>query len=100
MDRGGNRLMSQRCLFLVVSCMFAGLTAAHEPATTNATPLSEEVVRARADALIAQMTPQEKSYQLGQYFYFQISPTMNTSVDAAVRAGEVGSLLFVSDPVQ
>lgn len=36
----------------------------------RAAELSEEAVRARADALVAQMTPEEKAAQLTQYFYF------------------------------
>lgn len=41
-----------------------------------AAPLSEAIVRARADALIAQMTPEEKAAQLSLYFYFQTMPSM------------------------
>src|ERR1700741_736966 len=63
-----------------------------------AAPLSDQAVRARADALIAQMTPEEKAGQLSQFFYFQIMPPMNTRADAAVAAGGAVSLLFVTDP--
>lgn len=56
-------------LLLAGSCL-AALPAA-------AAPLSEEAVRAKADALIAQMTPEEKAGQLTQFFYFQGFAPMN-----------------------
>ena len=54
-------------------------------------------VRRRADALIAQMTPEEKAGQITQYFYFP-APGMRDLPEAELRAGRVGSLLFVTDP--
>ena len=53
---------------------------------------------ARADALIAQMSPEEKAGQLSQFFYFQMAPAMNKPIDAMIAAGGAGSLLFVTDP--
>jgi beta-glucosidase len=50
----------------------------------------------RADALLKQMTPEEKLGQLNQLFRFAPSPKM----DEQVGKGEVGSLLFVTDPVE
>jgi len=81
---------------------------------------SDAEVAARVDALIAGMTVAEKAGQLTQYFYFDIpSPDQpgggNTggaeapgpgfagqgnTVEAALARGEVGSLLFVTDPAQ
>src|SRR2546430_1208798 len=64
-------------------------------------PLSDEAVRARADALIAQMTPEEKAGQLTQYFYFAVPgmpAAMTQPIDTAVEQGKAGSLLMVSDP--
>ena len=85
-------LLAGVCLSILVG----GSVAARESGTP-APPLSEDAVQARADALIAQMTPEEKAGQLSQYFYFQIFPPMNTRIDAAVEAGGAGSLLFVTD---
>jgi len=68
----------------------------------------------RVDALIAQMTVAEKAGQLTQYFYFDIPPSREhqdldlpgaapggeADVEAALARGEVGSLLFVTDPAK
>ena len=70
-------------------------------------------VRARAEELLAQMTPAEKAGQLTQYFYFRLpagadaDPALGLDpdeqpamVEAALARGEVGSLLFVTDPAE
>ncbi len=69
---------------------------------------SDAEVAARVDALIAQMTVAEKAGQLTQYFYFDLPRSegdqdaalsaLQAAVDAALARGEVGSLLFVTDP--
>ena len=72
---------------------------------------STEEIRARVDELIAQMTPAEKAGQLTQYFYFKLPPEAEIEpalgldrdkqpamVEEALGRGEVGSLLFVTDP--
>lgn len=63
-------------------------------------------IRARADELIAQMTPEEKAGQLTQYFYFGFMRSVGSpdaarqpdAVEDALKRGEVGSLLFVTEP--
>ncbi|HEY1012079.1 MAG TPA: glycoside hydrolase family 3 N-terminal domain-containing protein [Herpetosiphonaceae bacterium] len=55
-------------------------------------------LRQRADALLADMTLEEKAGQLTQYFYLPGLAPQNEFVDGQVRAGGAGSLLFVSDP--
>ena len=70
-------------------------------------------IRARAEELVRQMTPAEKAGQLTQYFYFRLPPSAETEpalgmdldaqpreVEAALRRGAVGSLLFVTDPAE
>ncbi len=70
-------------------------------------------VRARAEELLTQMTPAEKAGQLTQYFYFRLpagaapDPALGMDPDAQPRAveqaltqGQVGSLLFVTDPAE
>src|SRR5271165_6225585 len=86
-------------MVITVIRIFA-LTPAAAAAQPPAMPVAptEKVVRARADALIAQMTPQEKAGQLSQFFYFTIFPPMNAGTDAAIEAGGAGALLFVTDP--
>ena len=73
----------------------------------------EQTIRSRADALIAEMTTAEKAGQLTQYFYFGFereisvggeagagSGSQSEAVEAALARGEVGSLLFVTDPAE
>ncbi|HEV2074060.1 MAG TPA: hypothetical protein VGR29_10510, partial [Thermomicrobiales bacterium] len=78
----------------------------HPPTNDNAMK-----VRQRAEGLLQQMTPAEKAGQLTQYFYFgsvsdQESPDGSgplpqpAVIEAALRRGEVGSLLFVTDPAE
>lgn len=75
---------------------------AAEPArpASNA-PASDAEAIAKADALIAQMTVEEKVGQLTQLFSLPASIKLPLpKVDDRVRKGQVGSLLFVSDPVE
>ena len=69
---------------------------------------SDEDVRARVDALLAEMTPQEKAGQLTQYFYMDFmrdqsgdgAPSQPEMVDAAMARSGVGSLLFLTDAAE
>src|SRR3954452_20576993 len=61
----------------------------------------------RVEALLAQLTPAEKAGQLTQYFYLGspdatvgASPQGSGEVEGALARGEVGSLLFVTDPAE
>jgi len=56
---------------------------------------SDAEVRARADALIAQMTPEEKAGQLVTLFAL---PQMARGIEAQIASGAAGSLLFATDP--
>lgn len=51
----------------------------------------------RVDALLSQMTIEEKVGQLNQLFYFTrfMKPEM---IEPDIRAGKIGSLLFLTDP--
>lgn len=62
--------------------------------TPSNKPPDDRGVRERVDALLKQMTTEEKIGQLSQLFRFESSK----NVDAAVAKGQVGSLLFVTDP--
>jgi beta-glucosidase len=66
-----------------------------------------KTVQSQVDELIAKMTPAEKAGQLTQYFYFSLPPGAESMlqeqpkmVEAALREGAAGSLLFVTDPAQ
>lgn len=65
--------------------------------TSQATTKSGDTARQRADALLAQMTLDEKIGQLNQLFFFS-SFQKEESMNEGIRKGEIGSLLFVTDP--
>ena len=75
--------------------------------------MTDAAIRSRADELIARMTAAEKAGQLSQYFYFGSQQETDAassdlgqpsgqpaSVEAALKHGEAGSLLFVNDPAE
>ena len=79
----------------------------------TSTSTSDIAIRERVEEILADMTPAEKAGQLTQYFYFgglsdadaegsgQMPPSQQAAlVDAALARGEVGSLLFVTDPAE
>ena len=77
------------------------MTSSQVDGTTSPT------VEDRVDALIRDMTVAEKAGQLTQYFYLGApdatvgaSPQKAGEVEAALAAGGVGSLLFVTDPAE
>src|SRR5690349_13445454 len=77
---------------LAVSALALGsapLAAAHP----SPKPLSDSAVSARAEAILAQMTPAEKAAQL--VVYFALSNT-KAATDQQVENG-AGAVLFVSD---
>lgn len=82
----------------------AGLMLGALPASGAAAPAadrpqhSESEISKRAKALLAQMTPEEKAGQLSQYFYMAHTP-LEAPVEKLIADGQVGSALFVSDPV-
>ena len=70
-----------------------------------------QTVQSQVDELLAQMTPAEKAGQLTQYFYFRLPPGAEPAqgfdpdaqpamVEAALREGLAGSLLFVTNPAE
>src|SRR5271154_3389691 len=80
-------LLSSICL------LFSTAAGAQGPTTSSD--------RAHADALLAQMTTEEKIGQLNQPFYLKLPiPGVKTdpvSYEDRVRRGEVGSFLFLTD---
>lgn len=61
---------------------------------------NDPAIERRIDALLRQMTPEEKVGQLNQYsFGMPTGPgTGRSNVEEAIRRGEVGSFLNVTDP--
>ena len=75
----------------------ASTTAAKASSGTAAPQATDDrQVLARADAILAQMTVEEKVGQLVQLFKLPVLPP----VDDKVRSGQVGSLLFITDPAE
>src|SRR5271168_1959017 len=58
-------------------------------------PIQDAAVRQRADALLQQMTPEEKVGQLSQLF---LLTKPDTAMESRIAKGQLGSLLFVTDP--
>ncbi|MDO9607988.1 MAG: glycoside hydrolase family 3 N-terminal domain-containing protein, partial [Brevundimonas sp.] len=78
---------------LTLSAAAAGVSASSVTASSAAAaPVSEADATARANALLARMTLDEKAAQVSQFFMFG-DPA---SFEPKVRAG-AGSLLFVTD---
>jgi beta-glucosidase len=83
----------QAALLLILAFAIAPLTSSQTPATA---PPDDAAVHQRADALLKQMTLEEKIGQLSQLFDFGKSK----EIDDAVAKGQLGSLLFVTDPAE
>ncbi len=83
----------QSALLLILAFAIAPLTSSQTPATA---PPDDAAVHQRADALLKEMTLEEKIGQLSQLFDFGKSK----EIDDAVAKGQLGSLLFVTDPVE
>ena len=66
-------------------------------ARTSGSKTAQLSVDRRVDALLTQMTIEEKVGQLNQLFFFSqfMKPEM---IEPDIRAGKIGSLLFVTDP--
>jgi beta-glucosidase len=58
---------------------------------------TDDTLNQRATSLMAAMSLEEKVGQLCQYFYMPMFTAQNEFVEAEVRAGRTGSLLFVSN---
>jgi beta-glucosidase len=83
----------QSVLLLILAFAIAPLTSSQTPATA---PPDDAAVHQRADALLKQMTLEEQIGQLSQLFDFGKSK----EIDDAVAKGQLGSLLFVTDPAE
>jgi beta-glucosidase len=93
------RLSSARSLALqIFGCTLVLLAAPFTFAqqTSSAKPPDDQEVRRRADALLKQMTLEEKIAQLSQMFDL---PPQEPVEDAAAK-GKLGSVLFVTDPAR
>ena len=83
----------QKSLFFLFALAIAPPAFGQTPA---AAPPDDAAVRERADLLLKQMTLEEKIGQLSQLFDFG----KEKAIDDAVSKGQLGSLLFVTDPAE
>ena len=81
----------------IVLCLIALVSTLPGLAQNASAPLDDAAVRQRADALLKQMTLEEKIGQLSQLFDFPESKAM---IDETVVKTGIGSVLFVTDPVE
>ena len=79
----------------VALCLAIVVTLSALPVTSR--PRAPQSIDRRVDELLSQMTIEEKVGQLNQLFYFAqfMKPEM---IEPDIRAGKIGSLLFVTDP--
>uniref|UniRef100_A0A7V4XQ68 Beta-glucosidase BglX n=1 Tax=Acidobacterium capsulatum TaxID=33075 RepID=A0A7V4XQ68_9BACT len=88
------------CFAATLMLGLSGMTmSAHAQAPGN----SSAAVEQRADHLLAEMSTQEKIGQLSQLFYFGPNVKIpgfdsGPSMETQIAKGEVGSLLFITDP--
>lgn len=81
---------------IVIALNFAPLTCIRAQRREQVKPVVADHARRRAEALMAQMTLEEKLGQMNQLFFFGAQPT--EPMTAAIRNGQIGSFLFISDP--
>lgn len=89
--------MSRAILCFAISLSFAAIGFAQNQ------PLTDAQVEQRVDSLLQQMTTDEKIGQLSQEFVFDTSIAGQSTPEELQRQlaqGELGSLLFVTDPVK
>jgi beta-glucosidase len=75
----------------------SGGQAAGSPTGGARAPQADADVTRRANDLLRQMTLEEKVGQVHQLFFFS-QMAKPEAMDASIRAGKIGSLLFVTDP--
>ncbi|MGC1482777.1 MAG: beta-glucosidase BglX [Candidatus Acidiferrum sp.] len=83
----------QSALFLILALASVPFALSQTP---SGAPPDDAAVHQRADALLKQMTLDEKIGQLSQLFDFR----KDQAIDDAVAKGQLGSLLFVTDPAE
>ncbi len=90
---GATRLLLIVVTLLLLICSPTISVNAHQ---TTKPAAADQQVKRRADALLAQMTLDEKIGQMNQLFFFPFQP--EDSFKDGIRKGQTGSLLFVIDP--
>ena len=92
-----NRLLAAVTILVLLGSLPLGVAAGQQNARQQtASSAGDRRVRERANALLAQMTLEEKLGQMNQLFFFGSST--EGPIAQGIRSGQVGSLLFISDP--
>jgi beta-glucosidase len=76
--------------------LLSAVGAAQEASAAAAPYVASDPVQRRADDLLKSLSTEEKIGQLSQVFFFGPS----TSLDERIRKGQMGSILFTTDPKQ
>ncbi|KFG89509.1 Glycoside hydrolase family protein [Sphingobium herbicidovorans NBRC 16415] len=97
------KLASTASLLLAPVCSLAPaaaqpLSASADSAAVQIRPLDAKA-RARIDALIRQMTPEEKAGQLTNLFSLPY-PVFQKKLESGIENGTIGNVLFVTDPAE
>lgn len=87
-----NRLLAALTILVLIGSSAIRLNARQQTAVAA----GDRRVRERANALLAQMTLEEKLGQMNQLFFF--GANTEGPITQGIRSGQVGSLLFISDP--
>ena len=92
-----NRLLAAVTILVLLGSLPLGVAAGQQTARQQtASAAGDRRVRERANALLAQMTLEEKLGQMNQLFFF--GSNTEGPIAQGIRSGQVGSLLFISDP--
>jgi beta-glucosidase len=87
--------------YLMASCVYAlsalAILGAAHVGRGQSSPLADAEVRRRADALLQQMTVEEKAGQLNQSSGVGIEGFIKKTPDADIQQGRVGSILWLID---
>ena len=93
MNRKSKRLGARQALICTLSALMTVVASGQTP---SAVLPDDKAVEKRVNALLDRMTLEEKIGQLSQLFLFGPSK----QVDDALAKGQLGSLLFVTDPAR
>jgi beta-glucosidase len=94
--RNARFILTIAMILTIVAAPFNAVFAQKKPVKKPLTA-SGDKAQQRANALLAQMTLEEKIGQMNQLFFFS-SFQKPESMEAGIRKGEIGSMLFVTDP--
>jgi beta-glucosidase len=94
-----NRYFVRKALVITLAYGFGNAAFLHSQAANSATAKvsSDAKEHQFVDALLAKMTLEEKLWQMSQISYKDTDPKLR---DGMVRKGQIGSVLFLTDPVE